>query len=162
MPAIGTLAPLGCAQTTKRPLSVANAWPGGYGDARARLSRPLSFGLECLQACELDRRRESGDSGSGGRLMGIRLTTRRLLVGYAVWMALLVAAHYTFTGAQPETVALVGVTAVAAMLGGVTRHRPVRRMPWLLLAAANLAVAVGVLGLHIANIISHPAAPFPP
>jgi diguanylate cyclase (GGDEF)-like protein/PAS domain S-box-containing protein len=94
--------------------------------------------------------------------MGIRLTTRRLLVGYAVWMALLVAAHYTFTGAQPETVALVGVTAVAAMLGGVTRHRPVRRMPWLLLAAANLAVAVGVLGLHIANIISHPAAPFPP
>src|SRR5689334_7878466 len=162
MPAIGTLAPLGCAQTTKRPLSVANAWPGGHGGAHARLSRPHSFGLECLRASELDRRRGSGDSGSGGRLMGIRLTTRRLLVGYAVWMALLVAAHYTFTGIQPETVVLVGVTAVAAMLGGVMRNRPARRTPWLLLAAANLAVALGVLGLHVATMVSHPAVPFPP
>src|SRR5262249_38736978 len=80
----------------------------------------------------------------------------------AVWMALLVAAHYAFTGAQPETVALAGVTAVAAMLAGVTRNRPARREPWLLLAAANLAVAVGVLGLHVATTVSPPAVPFPP
>ncbi|MGH2926766.1 MAG: putative bifunctional diguanylate cyclase/phosphodiesterase, partial [Solirubrobacteraceae bacterium] len=38
---------------------------------------------------------------------------------------------------------------------------PARRAPWLLLAAANLAAALGGLGLHVVRVISHPAVPFP-
>jgi diguanylate cyclase (GGDEF)-like protein/PAS domain S-box-containing protein len=93
--------------------------------------------------------------------MGIQLTARRVLIGYAAWMALLVAAHYAFTGAAAETSGLIGVSAVAAMLAGVARNRPAQRAPWLLLAAANLAAALSGLGLHIAILTSHPAVPFP-
>jgi diguanylate cyclase (GGDEF)-like protein/PAS domain S-box-containing protein len=93
--------------------------------------------------------------------MGIRLTSRRVLAGYAVLMALLVAAHYAFTGLRSETSALIGVIAAAAMVAGVAVNRPVRRAPWLLLAAANLAAALGELGLHVASVASHPAVPLP-
>ena len=57
--------------------------------------------------------------------MGIRLTSRRrVLAGYAIWMALLVAAHYAFAGLRTETAALIGVSAVAAMLAGVALQPP--------------------------------------
>jgi diguanylate cyclase (GGDEF)-like protein/PAS domain S-box-containing protein len=93
--------------------------------------------------------------------MGIRLTWRRVLAGYAAWMALLVAARYAFPGVRAETSGLIGVSAVAAMLAGVASNRPARRAPWLLLAAANLAAAAGGLSLHVASLVSHPAVPFP-
>jgi diguanylate cyclase (GGDEF)-like protein/PAS domain S-box-containing protein len=94
---------------------------------------------------------------------GIRLTSRRrVLAGYAVWMALLVAARYGFPGLATEATALVGVSAVVTMLAGTARNRPASRAPWLLLAAAILAAALGGLGVHLASIASHPAAPFPP
>jgi len=93
--------------------------------------------------------------------MGIRLTWRQVLAGYAVWMALLVATRYAFPGARVETSALIEVSAVAAMLAGVASNRPARRAPWLLLAAANLAAAVGGLSLHVVSLVSHPAVPFP-
>ena len=56
--------------------------------------------------------------------MGIRLTSRRALAGYAAWMALLVAAHYALPGARAATAALIGVSAAAAMLAGVAVNRP--------------------------------------
>jgi diguanylate cyclase (GGDEF)-like protein/PAS domain S-box-containing protein len=93
--------------------------------------------------------------------MGIRLTSRRVLAGYAVLMALLVAVHYAFPGVQAETAGLIGVIAVAAMLAGVARNRPARRAPWVLLAVANLAAALGAVGLHVASVASHPAVPLP-
>ncbi|MGH3250792.1 MAG: putative bifunctional diguanylate cyclase/phosphodiesterase, partial [Trebonia sp.] len=93
--------------------------------------------------------------------MGIRLAARRALTAYAVWMALLVAAHYALTGLRDETSELIGISGVAAMLAGVAVNRPARRAPWLLLAAANLAAVLGGLGLHIVSVISHPAVPFP-
>jgi diguanylate cyclase (GGDEF)-like protein/PAS domain S-box-containing protein len=93
--------------------------------------------------------------------MGIRLTSRRALAGYAIWMALLVAVHYAFTGARVETTALIGVCAVAAMLAGVAANQPARRAPWLLLAAANLTRALGGPGIDLVRVTGHPAAPFP-
>ncbi len=94
---------------------------------------------------------------------GIRLTSRRrVLAGYAVWMALLVAAHYAFPGLGTEASALIGISAVGAMLIGTARNRPASRAPWLLLAAAILAAALGGLGVHLAVSASHPAVPFPP
>jgi diguanylate cyclase (GGDEF)-like protein/PAS domain S-box-containing protein len=94
--------------------------------------------------------------------MGDRLTARRVLAGYALWMALLVAAHYALTGLRAETAGLIGISGVAAMLAGVAVNRPARRAPWLLLAAANLAAALGGLSLHIVSVASHPAVGVPP
>jgi diguanylate cyclase (GGDEF)-like protein/PAS domain S-box-containing protein len=93
--------------------------------------------------------------------MGTWLAPRRVLAGYAVLMALLVAAHYALPGLRGEVAALIGVSAVVAMLVGVARYRPSRRAPWLLLAAANLVAALGGLGLRLGNVFSHPAVPFP-
>jgi diguanylate cyclase (GGDEF)-like protein/PAS domain S-box-containing protein len=93
--------------------------------------------------------------------MGIWLTSHRVLVGYAVLMALLVAAHYAFTGLRSETSAAIGTISAAAMVAGVAANRPARRAPWLLLAAANLATALGELGLHVANAADHLAVPLP-
>ena len=95
--------------------------------------------------------------------MGIRLRSRRrVLAGYGIWMALLVAARYAFPGMETETLALVGVSAVVTMVAGAARNRPASRAPWLLLAAAILAAALGGLGVHLAVTESHPAVPFPP
>jgi diguanylate cyclase (GGDEF)-like protein/PAS domain S-box-containing protein len=94
--------------------------------------------------------------------MGTWLTPRRVLAGYAGWMSLLVAAHYAFAALGKEAAALIAVSAVAAMLTGVARNRPARPAPWLLLAAANLAAALGGLGLHVAAGAGRSAAPAPP
>ena len=93
--------------------------------------------------------------------MGTGLSWQRALAGYAVLMALLVAVHYAFPSLRAEATALIGVGGSAGMLAGVAGHRPARRAPWLLLAAANLAAALSGLGMHVASMASHPAASFP-
>ncbi|HVT68273.1 MAG TPA: EAL domain-containing protein [Trebonia sp.] len=88
--------------------------------------------------------------------MGKLVTARGALAGYALWMALLVAAHYAAAGLWPQTTLLIQLSGVAAMAAGVARNRPAHAAPWLLLAAANLAtgavaVGAGVLapGTHV-------------
>jgi diguanylate cyclase (GGDEF)-like protein/PAS domain S-box-containing protein len=93
--------------------------------------------------------------------MGIRLTSRRVLAGYAVWMALLVAAHYTFAGQRTMTEALIEVSGVAAMVAGVSINRPARRTPWLLLAAANLTGTLGEVASRVFVAVTHAPLPFP-
>jgi diguanylate cyclase (GGDEF)-like protein/PAS domain S-box-containing protein len=93
--------------------------------------------------------------------MGIRLTSRRALTGYAVWMALLVAAHYALAGQRTGTEALIGVSGVAAMVAGVAMNRPARRMPWLLLAAANLSGTLAAVAAREFVTVSHAPLPFP-
>jgi diguanylate cyclase (GGDEF)-like protein/PAS domain S-box-containing protein len=95
--------------------------------------------------------------------MGIRLTARRVLAGYAVWVFALVAAHYALTGVPRAALAgLVNLSAAAAVLAGVARHRPARRAPWLLLAAANLAGALSLLTARIQLAVTHAAVlPYP-
>jgi len=93
--------------------------------------------------------------------MGIRLTSRRILAGYAVWMALLVVAHYTLAGQRTATAALIEVSGVAAMVAGVSINRPARRTPWLLLAAANLTGTLGEVASHVYSTVTHAPVPFP-
>jgi diguanylate cyclase (GGDEF)-like protein/PAS domain S-box-containing protein len=93
--------------------------------------------------------------------MRIRLTSRRVLAGYAVWMALLVVAHYTFAGQRTATAALIEVSGVAAMVAGVSINRPARRTPWLLLAAANLTGTLGEIASHVYATVTHAPVPFP-
>ena len=162
MPAIGTLAPRSCAERTK-----------GKGHQNGGVALPprttrvpagvglVTFGIECLKVSELDRRRGSGISGAGGRRMGIRLTSRRVLAGYAAWMALLVVAHYTLAWQRTGTAALIEVSGVAAMVAGVYINRPARRTPWLLLAAANLTGTVGEVASRVFATVTHAPAAVP-
>jgi diguanylate cyclase (GGDEF)-like protein/PAS domain S-box-containing protein len=93
--------------------------------------------------------------------MGIGLTARRVLAGYAVWMALLVAAHYAFAGPEAGTETLIEVSGVAALLAGVAMNRPGRSLPWLLLAVGSLTAALGDLSVHVLAAVTHAPVPFP-
>jgi diguanylate cyclase (GGDEF)-like protein/PAS domain S-box-containing protein len=93
--------------------------------------------------------------------MGIGLTARRVLAGYAVWMTLLVVVRYAFAGPGDGTQTLIEVSGMAAMLAGVAINRPARRLPWLLLAAGSLTAALGDLTGHLLTAVSHGPVPFP-
>ncbi len=93
--------------------------------------------------------------------MGIRLASRRVLTGYAVWMALLVAVHYALAGQRTWAEALIGVSGVAAMAAGVATNRPARRTPWLLLAAANLSGTLASVAARVFVMVGHAPLPFP-
>jgi len=93
--------------------------------------------------------------------MGIRLTSRRILAGYAAWMALLVVAHYTLAWQRTGTAALIELSGVGAMVAGVYINRPARRTPWLLLAAANLTGTVGEVASRVYATVTHAPVPFP-
>ena len=71
--------------------------------------------------------------------MGIRLTARQLVFSYVAAMTLLAAAHYAFAGSRAWTAGAMDTLAAAAILAGAVVNRPARRLPWMLLAAANLA-----------------------
>jgi diguanylate cyclase (GGDEF)-like protein/PAS domain S-box-containing protein len=93
--------------------------------------------------------------------MGTWLASRRALAGYAVLMALLVAVHYAVPEGRAVTAALVSLSAVAAVMAGVVLNGPAQRAPWLLLAAANLMVALGELTGAVQGAVTHAALPFP-
>jgi len=93
--------------------------------------------------------------------MKIRLTSRSVLAGYAVWMALLVVAHYALPWQRTGTAALIEVSGVAAMVAGVSINRPARRTPWLLLAAANLTGTLGEVAARAVVSVTHAPLPFP-
>ena len=74
----------------------------------------------------------------------IDLTRRqRVLAGYALWMALLVATYYRVPGLRVETWGLLGLSGVGAIVAGVVVNRPSRKLPWVLLAVANLSFIAG-------------------
>jgi diguanylate cyclase (GGDEF)-like protein len=73
--------------------------------------------------------------------MGIRLTARQPLFGYVAVTALLAAVHYARPAAW--TAGVMDLLAAAAVLAGTLVNRPARRLPWVLLAIANLAVLSG-------------------
>jgi diguanylate cyclase (GGDEF)-like protein/PAS domain S-box-containing protein len=63
---------------------------------------------------------------------------RHVLGGYAIWMALLIAAYYAWPGLRAGTWGLIGLSAIVA---AVVINRPRRKAPWLLLAAALASFA---------------------
>src|SRR3954468_9845276 len=63
-------------------------------------------------------------------------SARGVLAGYAGAMAVLVIANFALPGLHLVLWSAIGYASVAAILLGVHLHRPRRRAPWLLLAAA--------------------------
>jgi diguanylate cyclase (GGDEF)-like protein/PAS domain S-box-containing protein len=85
---------------------------------------------------------------------------QRVLAGYALWMALLLAGYYQMPGLRPELWGLVGLSGVGAIVAGVIINRPAQKVPWLLLAAANLSFIAGQMSFLTAQ-LSQVALPFP-
>ncbi|MCX4986398.1 aminotransferase class I/II-fold pyridoxal phosphate-dependent enzyme [Streptomyces sp. NBC_00572] len=68
---------------------------------------------------------------------------RRWTLVYLLIVALLTVAYLQFPARHTVLWALIGLCGVAAILVGVHLHKPSRRWPWLVLAAANLAFVGG-------------------
>ncbi len=83
------------------------------------------------------------------------------MAAYATWMALLAAAYFLFPGARVITWGLFTLTSVLAIVAGVVVNQPTRRLPWLLLATANLSLAAGQFGFLLETQVRHETVPFP-
>ena len=86
--------------------------------------------------------------------------SQRVMTGYALWMAVLLAVYYWLPGLRVESWGLLGLTGVGAIAAGVALNRPARKMPWLLLAAANACFIAGQLSFLVAARI-RVVLPFP-
>ncbi len=84
-----------------------------------------------------------------------------MLVGYASWVTLLIAAYYAWPGLRVETWGLIGLSSVAGIVTGVVINRPARKAPWLLLAAANLTFIAGQMSFLVLTLVVKKNVPFP-
>ena len=85
---------------------------------------------------------------------------RYVLGGYAVWWALLVVAYYLLPGLRTPAWGLIGLCGMGGIVAGVVINRPSRRLPWLLLAAAQASFAAGQMSFLVAQLMKTPL-PFP-
>jgi diguanylate cyclase (GGDEF)-like protein/PAS domain S-box-containing protein len=73
--------------------------------------------------------------------------SRRLIGIYAVWMVALAGVYFAagdrFSALRTYSWGLLGLTSVVAVVVGLVRNRPRRRLPWVLAAAAMTALLVG-------------------
>ena len=92
---------------------------------------------------------------------GLSLTSsQRVMTGYLLWMAVLLVVYYSLPGLRVESWGLLGLTGVGAIAAGVALNRPARKVPWLLLAAANACFIAGQLSFLVAARI-RVVLPFP-
>jgi len=75
---------------------------------------------------------------------------RYVLVGYAAWIALLIAAYYWLITVRVAAWGLISMSGVIAILAGLVLNRPARRAPWLWLAAGLTCFAAGQLSFLVA------------
>ncbi|WP_399225912.1 aminotransferase class I/II-fold pyridoxal phosphate-dependent enzyme [Streptomyces sp. TRM49041] len=65
------------------------------------------------------------------------------MIGYVLFVVPVTVAYLTVPSRHTALWAAIGLAGVVAILVGIRIHRPARRWPWLLLAAANLAFTAG-------------------
>lgn len=85
----------------------------------------------------------------------------RHLIGYFVWMALLISLYYVFPDSRVVWWGVMGLSGVLAILVGVLLNRPSHYVSWLLLAAANLSFLTGELMNVVYTQYLHQVNPFP-
>ena len=93
--------------------------------------------------------------------MGHAPSSERILTGYAIWMSVLIAVHYSFPGLRTEFAGVVELSGVWAMALGVYLNRPAKVWPWVLIGAANLCAAVGDVTGHTLELVEHMQLGFP-
>ncbi|MFD8972769.1 aminotransferase class I/II-fold pyridoxal phosphate-dependent enzyme [Streptomyces sp. NPDC059593] len=76
-------------------------------------------------------------------------------------MTLLTVAYLQFPARHTTLWALIGLSGVVAILVGVHLHRPARRWPWLVLAAANFAFVAGDTAYNALEGFFGQTRPFP-
>jgi diguanylate cyclase (GGDEF)-like protein/PAS domain S-box-containing protein len=81
------------------------------------------------------------------------------MAGYAAWILALTAAYAVFPGLRAPAWALIGASAVTAIVAGVARHRPARGGPWLLLAGACACMAASQAGFLITRGVPRAGVP---
>ena len=80
---------------------------------------------------------------------------------YIAWMTLLMAIYYVLLGLGAVAWGMIGLSGALAIVVGVLINRPARKMPWLLLAGANLSFATGQMIFLVFTHILHVNLPFP-
>ncbi len=82
------------------------------------------------------------------------------MAGFTTWMVLLIAIYYAFPDQRLIFVG-IGLSGVIGILRGVALNRPAHRLPWFLLAAANLSFTAGETAQIILIQFLHQPNPFP-
>jgi diguanylate cyclase (GGDEF)-like protein len=85
----------------------------------------------------------------------------RLSAWFTLWMALLTAAFYRWPGMHMLWWGAIGLSSTAAVGLGVLVHRPRRRWPWLLLAAALACFGAGDFCYNLLTDVFGLSNPFP-
>ncbi|MFF0474872.1 aminotransferase class I/II-fold pyridoxal phosphate-dependent enzyme [Streptomyces sp. NPDC004284] len=88
-------------------------------------------------------------------------TLRRWTLLYLLTVVLLTVAYLQFPSRHTVLWALIGLGGVAAILVGVRLHRPAKRWPWLVLAAANLTFVSGDTAYNVLEAFFGETRPFP-
>ncbi|MFJ7069663.1 aminotransferase class I/II-fold pyridoxal phosphate-dependent enzyme [Streptomyces sp. NPDC101115] len=86
---------------------------------------------------------------------------RRWTVLYVLFVAGVTVAYLQVPSRHTALWALIGLSGVAAILTGVRLHRPARRWPWFVLAAANLTFVAGDTAYNVLENFFHQDRPFP-
>ena len=85
----------------------------------------------------------------------------RLSAWFAVWMGLLTVAFYLWPDQHMLWWGAIGVSSVAGVVVGVVVHKPSRRWPWLLLAAALACFGAGDFLYNLLTDVFALDTPFP-
>ncbi|MEV5974001.1 aminotransferase class I/II-fold pyridoxal phosphate-dependent enzyme [Streptomyces sp. NPDC051921] len=86
---------------------------------------------------------------------------RRWTLLYVLFVAAVTVAYLEVPSRHTVLWALIGLSGVAAILVGVHLHRPARRWPWLVLAAANFTFVAGDTTYNALESFFHQNRPFP-
>ncbi|MGK5681591.1 putative bifunctional diguanylate cyclase/phosphodiesterase [Actinoplanes sp. URMC 104] len=90
------------------------------------------------------------------------MSTRAVRAGFGAWIAVLTVVYYAFGDAHLLTWALIGYSSAAMVLAGVRLHRPARRLPWYLIAAALVTFTTGDSLYNLTVFLGHePSFPGP-
>ncbi|MFE5297162.1 aminotransferase class I/II-fold pyridoxal phosphate-dependent enzyme [Streptomyces sp. NPDC056632] len=86
---------------------------------------------------------------------------RRWTLVYLLFVAGVTVAYLEVPARHTVLWALIGLSGVAAIFTGVHLHRPARRWPWLVLAAANFTFVAGDTTYNALEAFFHQNRPFP-
>jgi diguanylate cyclase (GGDEF)-like protein/PAS domain S-box-containing protein len=84
-----------------------------------------------------------------------------VMIWFTGWMALLTIASYAAPAWHLVFWPAIGLSGAAAIVVGIVRHRPRHKGPWVLVALAVVAFAVGDGYYEVLNDVLHVPNPFP-